>query len=148
MAVSRLLHLESPYRYTYASGSCLFIQSSTPGSGAGVMIGAGTAAPRMLPTRPPKTNHFHPLNECICERTSECRGKEIQEMIKISRYVRSDRLVCYDCFMSEYTVPKKTSSNRGGHQLFNPSLPMRSISHQIRRMRDNNASPRKEAKDN
>jgi hypothetical protein len=43
----------------------------------------------------------------------------------------------YDFFISGCTVPSQSNSRAcGGHQLFNPSPPLRSISHQIRRMQD------------
>jgi hypothetical protein len=61
----------------------------------------------------------------------------------MSRYVRSQ--VCYDCFIPDVQFEPREYQQQtcGGHQVFNPSLPMRSISHQIRRIPNDNASTRK-----
>jgi hypothetical protein len=107
------------------------------------MIGAGTAAaPRKLPTKPPKTIHFQPLNECMCERTSECRGKEKYEDVAIC----SPPNVLWSLH-SGCAVPSLLSGNICvATNSLNPSLPLCSIWHQIRRMPVEDASPRKEAK--
>jgi hypothetical protein len=105
-----------PKARTYASGACLLsIQASSPGSGAGVITGAGTAAQLALTIRPPITINFHPLNECMFERASVVG--ERYKKIKILRYVRRDCKLCYEHF-----IPDVSKANQKQRPWRSPTL--------------------------